>query len=97
MARNQRRHKFTIGYGHTYSSSNSRADFSELKYKLNAASLKYKEVEFDSEQLTPAERKDIKNKIRKSNKEKTFKILLITVSILIVFIIIAIKLIETIF
>jgi hypothetical protein len=94
VARNKRRHKFTIGYGHTYTSPNARADFSKIKYKLNTASLKSNAVEFSSDKLSAAQRIEIKNNVRKSNKTKTLKILLLTVIIVIVLIIIAIKILE---
>jgi hypothetical protein len=94
VARNQRRHKTGIGYGHTYYSKNVRADFSEIKYKLNLASLKSKAVEFNSEKLSAAERIQIKNNIRKSNKVKTVRILIIKIVSTIVLIIIAIEVIE---
>lgn len=94
MTRNKRRHKTGMGYGITFESKNVRADFSEIKYKLNSASLKSKAVEFSSKELSPAERIEIKNNIRKSNKVKTVKILIFTVSIVIVLIIAAIKMLE---
>lgn len=94
MARNQRRHKFTLGYGHTYTSPNARANFSEIKYQLNAASLKSNAVEFSSDKLSTAQRIEIKNNIRKSNKVNTLKIVLLTIIIVIVLIIIAIEIIE---
>ncbi|MGJ8593160.1 MAG: hypothetical protein ACSHXF_11460 [Aquaticitalea sp.] len=94
MARNKRRHKFTIGYGHTYTSPNSRADFSELKYKLHSESLKSNAVEFTSDELSAAQRIEIKNNIRKSNKANTLKIVLLTIISVIVLIIIVIEMIE---
>jgi hypothetical protein len=94
VARNKRRHKTGIGYGHTFTNQKVRADFSEIKYKLNLASLKSKAVEFNSEKLSAAERIQIKNNIRKSNKVKTVRILIITVISVIILIIIAIKMIE---
>lgn len=94
MARNQRRHKTGIGYGHTYYSKNARADFSEIKYKLNLASLKSKAVEFNSKELSATDRIEIKNNIRTSNKVKTVKIIVITVFCVILLIIIAIEMIE---
>ena len=94
MARNRRRHKTGIGYGHTFSSQNARADFSEIKNKLNTASLKSNAVEFNSESLSAAERKEIKNNVRKSNKVNTLKIFILTAIIVIVLIIIAIQMIK---
>lgn len=94
MPRNKRRHKIGFGYGASANNQQSRPVFSEIKYKLNTASRKSKALDFNSDNLSQAERLEIKNAIRKSNKTKTFKIFIITAISVIVLIIIAMKTIE---
>ena len=99
MKRNVRRHKTGFGYigsGNSLNVFNRKPHrpFSELKYKLNSESLKLLQTEFDSEELTDAQRAQIKENVRKSTKDKSIKIAIVTFIFILLFIIIAIEMLN---
>lgn len=91
MGRVKRRHSTGFGYigfGNNYSVFNQKTNkaFSHLKDKLNEETHFHYKLHFSHKKLTQAEREAIKNKIRKAEKRKSVKAIIIT--ILVFFIII---------
>lgn len=88
MKRNKRRHK--AGFGYIGSGNNTsvfnrkpRKVFSEIKDKLNFESKKTFQVNFNDKKLSVLERKTIKSKIKKHEKQKATIAFLFTLLLLI--------------
>ncbi|AUP77969.1 hypothetical protein C1H87_04275 [Flavivirga eckloniae] len=94
MARNKRRHSTGFGYigfGNNQSVFNrqSRKPFSTLKEKLNNETYFHHQLNFSHKSLTRLEKEAIKNKIRKGEKIRRQKTIVVSifVFILVLFII----------
>lgn len=78
MTRNKRSHRTGFGYigfgnNHNVFNQTNNKVFSSLKDKLNKETYYRFQLHFSHHKLTHAERQLIKNKIRKSEKQKTRK------------------------
>ena len=83
MTRQRRRHSTGFGYigfGNNQSIFNqhSKKAFSELKDKLNEETHIHHQIHFSHKKLTKAEKGAIKNRIRKAEKRKFVKIIVVT-------------------
>lgn len=89
MNKAKRRHNTGFGYigfGNNQSVFNRkpRKVFSETKNKLNFESQKKHQLKFSDKKLSLIEKNSIKNKIRKDQKERFIKALIITILIIFV-------------
>ncbi|MEP5338708.1 MAG: hypothetical protein ABJL44_08975 [Algibacter sp.] len=80
-----------IGFGNNQSTFNQKSNstFSTLKDKLNKSSHLHHQLKFTHHKLTKAEKDFIKNKIRKTERKKSIKALIITIIIFVFIVIIS--------
>ncbi|WP_188655095.1 hypothetical protein [Yeosuana aromativorans] len=86
MTRQRRRHSTGFGYigfGNNQSIFNqhSKKAFSELKDKLNEETHIHHQIHFSHKRLTKTEKEGIKNRIRKAEKRKSVKIMVVTIGL----------------
>lgn len=82
MKRQNRRHRTGFGYigfgnNHSVFNQKSHKAFSALKDKLNAETHVHFQLHFSHDQLTKAEREIIKNKVRKGEKKRLIKTIIV--------------------
>ncbi|WP_292949465.1 hypothetical protein [Olleya sp. UBA1516] len=99
MKRNKRRHNTGFGYigsGNQASVFNQhpKALFSNIKKQLNTASHKQFETDFTATLLSEAEKRQIKNKIRKQAKQKNIIVVFLTTFFLILIVVLAIAMLK---
>ncbi|MDP5157577.1 MAG: hypothetical protein NWQ07_03250 [Flaviramulus sp.] len=87
MERKSRRHSpgfGYIGFGNSQSvfNQNSKKAFSEIKEKLNNETHLHYQLDFLHKTLSKEDKEKIKNKIRKSQKRKANKALILTIILL---------------